>query len=143
MTDHTGLGDLGDSFDFQVTVDLPLISEATTIKMEIFAIDPTTGLGGFTICSASEKIASRGSNVPAVAVVPEPQATFDRNSEHPNVKEKAYLQWEGVQTTAEDEGDLNKIVVDFNAMMVPLPQVSVSFFLYQVIVIVFMNVMSN
>ncbi len=38
-----GQADIGDSFTYKVVVDLPHISSATDITMEIFAIDPTTG----------------------------------------------------------------------------------------------------
>ena len=39
----SGNADIGDSFTYNVVVDLPHLSEATDITMEIFAIDPTTG----------------------------------------------------------------------------------------------------
>ena len=43
--DSSGSADLGDVFSVTVTVDLPQVTAATDITMEIFAIDPTSGLG--------------------------------------------------------------------------------------------------
>lgn len=56
-----GVADIGDTFQFEVTVDLPYISTATDVTMEIFGFDPLTGVGGFVICGASQK--TQGSNV--------------------------------------------------------------------------------
>ena len=52
--DNSGSADLGDIFSVDVTVDLPHVASATDITMEIFAIDPTQGLGGFTFCNVRE-----------------------------------------------------------------------------------------
>ena len=40
---------IGDVFDFTVTIDLPAVTEATDVKMEIYGFDPVTGVGGFAI----------------------------------------------------------------------------------------------
>ena len=44
---------IGETFQFTVTVDLPQISDATDVKMEIYGFDPTTGIGGFAICNTA------------------------------------------------------------------------------------------
>lgn len=54
---------IGDVFDFTVTVDLPAITEATDVKMEIYGFDPTTGVGGFAICNTRQD--SKGEQVTA------------------------------------------------------------------------------
>ena len=54
---------IGDVFDFTVTVDLPAITEATDVKMEIYGFDPATGVGGFAICNARQD--SKGEQVTA------------------------------------------------------------------------------
>ena len=53
----------GDTFTFTVTVDLPQISDATDIKMEIYGFDPNTGVGGFAICNTAAQ--DSGSQVTA------------------------------------------------------------------------------
>jgi hypothetical protein len=56
----TGLADIGDSFTYKVTVDLPHIATATDLKMEIFAIDPVSGVGAFTICHTVQESLGTG-----------------------------------------------------------------------------------
>ena len=66
--DVTGSADLGDVFQVEVTVDLPHIETATNITMEIFAIDPSLGLGGFTLCNVQE-VSPKGENVGDVQAI--------------------------------------------------------------------------
>ena len=143
MNDHAGNSDLGDVFNFEVTVDLPHISEATNIKMEIFALDPTVGIGGFTLCNVQE--ISLGSNI---SPTDDPTYSYNQKEGYDGVViissfrsvtmgniittaffnkqvEKGILEWSGITTSGPDEQDLNKIKVTFDAMMVPLPEVSV------------------
>ena len=53
----------GDTFAFTVTVDLPQITDATDIKMEIYGFDPNSGVGGFAICNTAAQ--DSGSQVTA------------------------------------------------------------------------------
>ena len=77
--DVTGSADLGDVFQVEVTVDLPYVETATDITMEIFAIDPTLGLGGFTLCNVQE--VSKGANVDPIEAV----QTYERKEGYPSV----------------------------------------------------------
>ena len=78
--DVTGSADLGDVFQVEVTVDLPHIETATNITMEIFAIDPTLGLGGFTLCNVQE-VSPKGENVDDVQAI----ETYERKEGYPSV----------------------------------------------------------
>ena len=80
-TAAAGFADAGAVFDFDVMVDLPHLSDATDITMEIFAIVPSSGIGGFTICSATEE--SRGGNV--VASPDTAAASYDLKENYPSV----------------------------------------------------------
>ena len=77
--DNTGTADFGDIFTVEVTVDLPHVATVTDITMEIFAIDPTQGLGGFTICNVEE--VSKGANVADVT----PSLSYDKKENYPSV----------------------------------------------------------
>jgi hypothetical protein len=78
--DHTGSADLGEVFQVEVTVDLPHVETATNITMEIFAIDPTLGLGGFTLCNFQE-VSPKGANVEDVTAT----VTSERKEGFPSV----------------------------------------------------------
>lgn len=115
-----GNADIGDSFTYNVAVDLPdLSAEATDIKMEIFAIEPTTGIAGFSICQSTEMVSNRGDQV---TVSTGPIYKDVAKADFPTVVEKAVIDWTNVQTTGPDGTDKNTINVQFQAMMVPLPE---------------------
>lgn len=80
MTDNTGAADIGDIFSFQVVVDLPKLPESTNITMEIFAINPVSGIGGFTLCDVTE--VGKGTNVqPSDAA----KINYEHKETHPTV----------------------------------------------------------
>ena len=133
---------IGDVFDFTVTIDLPAVTEATDVKMEIYGFDPVTGVGGFAICNTRQD--SKGEQVTAEdptsssqyhtdfsAVVRDQVTHFEIGitiqTFHScfSKREKSILDWTGVETSAEDSEDKNKITVKFDAMMIPLPEVIV------------------
>ena len=58
--DSSGSADLGDVFSVTVTVDLPQVTAATDITMEIFAIDPTSGLGTIQILRNQDRAEATG-----------------------------------------------------------------------------------
>ena len=118
--------DLGNLFSYEVTVDLPHITEATDIKMEIFAIDPVTGLGGFFICDPRVTMVGDGVNVEDGTNKTAPPRTLERKESYPSIVEKGIFEWPGVSTTDEAaDTDDNKMKAEFNAMLVPLPEVTV------------------
>ena len=80
--------DLGNLFSYEVTVDLPHITEATDIKMEIFAIDPVTGLGGFFICDPRVTMVGDGVNVEDGTNKTAPPRTLERKESYPSIVEK-------------------------------------------------------
>ena len=41
--------------------------------------------------------------------------------------EKINFEWKEVKTSSETEGDENKLKAEFNAMMIPLPEVTVNY----------------
>ena len=123
MNDHTGNSDVGDVFAFDVTVDLPHISEATDIKMEIFALDPNVGIAGFTLCNVQPT--SFGGNISPDMSANPPKITTNTKEGFDGVVEKVIIEAPGVTTSGPDAGENNKIKIAFDAMMVPLPEVTV------------------
>ena len=77
--------DFGNVFTFEVTVDLPHITDATDIKMEIFAIEPISGIGGFFICDPRVKSAGDGINVADGTNKTDPPRTLEQNPDYPSV----------------------------------------------------------
>ena len=48
---HQGAADLGDSYDFTVSLSLPVVSSPSPLNVEIFASDPENGTSSLHICS--------------------------------------------------------------------------------------------
>ena len=80
----TTTADLGNVFTFDVEVDLPHIETATDVKMEIFALDPVTGVGGFAFCEPSIKSAGTGIES-STEDLTDPPRTLEKMIDHTSV----------------------------------------------------------
>jgi hypothetical protein len=83
---NDSIGEIGDTFKYKVTVDLPHITTPTNIIMEIFALNHQNnsknsemGFGGFTFCSTAQVV---GSNI--IAGDPTISKTMKNENENEN-----------------------------------------------------------
>ena len=80
----TTAADLGNVFTFDVEVDLPHIEDVTDVKMEIFSLDPVTGVGGFAFCDPIIKSAGTGIES-STANLTDPPKTLEKMIDHPSI----------------------------------------------------------
>eukprot|EP00094_Tigriopus_californicus_P011497 TCALIF_11102-PA protein Name:"Protein of unknown function" AED:0.05 eAED:0.05 QI:9/0.85/0.90/1/0.6/0.47/21/323/1445 len=114
------LVEIGDSFTFEVTIDLPgiLDTKKSDMVIEIFGLDSSNGVAGIHVCQAhEEEISGHGENIRSIQEYP--VYVNEMPSHRKNFVAKTRMIREQLHTEGfGDVGNANKIQAQFQAVVV-------------------------